>query len=223
MTDPVQGSSDSSESWHTSDTFQAEIYSGDEGRFRQAFKRFADARYDTLFYHIRGKVTGVPDLDIAAICNGVLTELYRDIWKKGWRHPAGLKFRSCVHQLARDAICEARRKLSRRLEVELDESSLEIPCEDFTATFMLSEVLAKIEEKVRRDVNPTHWETYLEWKQREGLVVGGKTLPPDDEPQEEDQPLSANQRKVLSRVRAAIRTELEAVAQREGWDVEELL
>ncbi len=223
MTDPAQDPSDKPESWRTSDTFQAEIYSGDEHRFRAAFKRFADARYNALFQHIRGKLAGIPDLDVAAICNGVLTELYRDIWKKGWRHPAKVTFRSCVHQLARDAICEAKRKLSRRIEVPFDESFLELPCEDFTASFMRSEVLMKTEETVRQEVNPVHWETYLAWKHNKGFTTISTHSMTQDEQAENAQPFSDNQRQILFRIKSAIRAEFAKVAEREGWDVNELL
>lgn len=219
------------DSWHTSDTFQSDIYSGDEKKFREAFKRFVDVRYSSLFYQIKSRLPSIPDLDIAAICNGVLTELYRDIWRKGWRHPKGIRFRNCVHQLARDAISEARRKLARNLETQLDDSIFEESCGELTQSFILSELLMTIEDRVKRVTKSEHWNIYQAWKQREGLAATNiasvddrldQENPVYDDSNSVAEPLSVRDRQVLHRIRTAIRAEVEKVAEREGWDVHEL-
>ena len=210
------------DAWVTSDTFLGDIYSGDPTRLSAAFKRFVEARLPMILNQIRNSLPIHRHCDAEDVAQNVLIELHKDIMSKGWRHPSGTRFGQCVGQLAKDAISVAKRRMSRSREVELNDAVLEPACADLVSGFWRVEVLNAAESRVKVITTALHWQVYESWKKSKGMssdVDAGDVTDDIDK-------VSArtdNERKIISRVREAILTEIEGIAERGGFEPQELL
>ncbi|MEI8021266.1 MAG: hypothetical protein WCH39_23870 [Schlesneria sp.] len=207
-----------SEAWKTSDTFLGDIYSGDPERLSAAFKRFVECRLPLILQQIRNALPSHKQGDAEDVAQNVLIELHKDILSKGWRHPPETRFAQCVGQLARDAILVARRKMSRKREVELSEGLLEPACSELVSGFWRTEVLNAAECRVQAMTPDPQWTVYVWWKNREGMTADFVVNDTAG-----SSPMSANERQIVSRIRKAIRTEIEEIAERGGFEPQELL
>ncbi len=209
--------------WQTSATFQAEIYSGDFDRYDRAFRRFVDTNIDRMLASARQHV---PAARVEEVVQETLLKLHRQIWEKGWTHPPGTRFRQCVNQLAKDVTVDSLRNLSRRQRVgdgaELDEASaanLKEECATWIDGFMRQEILTKAEAAVQLTVTASQWELYFAWKEKSGFSVVNQQHWND----ESVTPFSGSERTALARIRQQIRAEIESLANREGWSINELM
>jgi DNA-directed RNA polymerase specialized sigma24 family protein len=222
---PADASSDD-DGWRTSDTFIADIYSGDEKRCEKAFERFVEARYDELWRQIHRGLSAYPGAsgEVGRVLNDVLIRLFHDILKRGWSHSRGTTFRGCAHQLAKFAIADERRRQAKSREVQTDfEDScweaLSAPVGQLVEDFWLRELLETVQSRVRGEFSERDWTVWTEWCEREGLLQSEER---DSNERPSATVTDANERQIRKRIRDRIREELQRVAEREGWDVVEL-
>ncbi|MBI1348035.1 hypothetical protein GC163_17315 [bacterium] len=216
-----------SEGWQTSATFQAEIYSGDFERYDRAYRRFVDLN---LNHMLLAAQRHVPPALVQDVVQETLLKLHRQIWEKGWTHPPDTRFRQCVNQLAKDVVIDTLRQITRRQRVgdnsPIDDTTTalwEDTCAQWIDGFMRQEVLARAESAVQMEVSADHWSLYLAWKTKSGFVgVTDMTADTAQHLSDKSEPVAGHERVAVLRIRQKLKEEIQRLAEREGWQIEEL-
>lgn len=206
--------------WKTSHTFLADIYSGDQTRLNSAFKRIIDELLPWILAQIRKALPAHQQSLVEDVANNLLVRLLKRL-QKGWRHSPGTRFGECMMRMAKDAVSESKRSLRRRQEVDLNEAIVENLCTEIAEVFCRTEILQAAESKVQAEARPDHWQVYVEWKTRKGMI-SEPMLPESAQADEQRPPLTDNDRKIVERIRSAVRNEIERIAKRGGFQPEDL-